>query len=71
MAFTGSYHLRPQMLFYSGSPSLRDGVDCVWADIDIFTGPDSPYSELRVLVHLDHADPDRDAEMVGFCCFVY
>jgi fructose-bisphosphate aldolase class II len=34
------------------------------ADIGVLTGPDSPFADLKVMIHLDHIQPDLDRELL-------
>jgi len=66
-AWTGRYHVRSQASYVSavGDPML--GCRLMFSDIATFMGENSPYRNLRVLPHLDHASPwDNDDILMTF-----
>jgi fructose-bisphosphate aldolase, class II len=61
-AWTSRYPPRGQMTLVSRSGNAVLGNQLMFSDLSIFTGNNSPYKDLRVMPHLDHAFPwlDRD-----------
>ena len=64
IAFTASYPLRPQLKLYSGTGDLMQGIGFLRNDVEGLMGEGSPYADLRVLLHLDHAQPEEDYRVV-------
>ena len=63
IAFTVNYPPRGQMNLYTTVKNPKLGIRAIFDDIDLFMSPESPYRNLRVMVHLDHGFPwlDEDA----------
>jgi fructose-bisphosphate aldolase class II len=63
-AWTSRYPPRAQMTLLTacGDPLL--GTRLMFSDLDAFMSEDSPYRELRVLPHLDHAFPWLDGDVL-------
>jgi len=63
-AWTSRYPARSQMtlLSHSGNPLL--GNQLMFSDLAVFAGKDSPYRQLRIMPHLDHAFPWRDMDVL-------
>lgn len=64
ISFTGSYPDRPQLRLMTTSRELVLGFELMLSDIAVFMSDDSPYRRLRVLIHLDHGQPEADAELL-------
>lgn len=60
IAFTASYEDRQQLKNYTGLADFREGMLAVKADIERLARKDGPYSDIDVIVHLDHAQPGQD-----------
>jgi fructose/tagatose bisphosphate aldolase len=60
IAFTASYEDRQQLKNYTGLSDFREGMLAVMSDIERLARPGGPYSDLDVIVHLDHAQPGKD-----------
>jgi fructose/tagatose bisphosphate aldolase len=60
VAFTASYPDRQQLKNYTGMKDFREGMIAVKADIERLARKDGPYTDLDVIVHLDHAQPGED-----------
>ncbi|NLX08135.1 MAG: class II fructose-bisphosphate aldolase [Chloroflexi bacterium] len=58
MTFTYPYMPQAKRITYSGDP--RVGFLSNMGHLQALAGPDSPYPNVAVLPHLDHADPQRD-----------
>ncbi len=66
-AWTNRYPSRGQMTLVSkcGNPVL--GNELMFSDLKVFAGENSPYKNLRILPHLDHAFPWLDMDILdGF-----
>jgi fructose/tagatose bisphosphate aldolase len=64
IAFTASYADRQQLKNYTGLGDFREGILAVKSDIERLARKDGPYSEIDVIVHLDHAQPGADTWIV-------
>jgi fructose/tagatose bisphosphate aldolase len=66
-AWTNRYPPRGQMTLISNCGNAVLGNQLMFSDLDIFTGEHSPYKNLRVMPHLDHAFPWLDMDILdGF-----
>lgn len=71
IAFTASYKDRQQLKNYTGLADPREGILAVKSDIERLARDDGPYSDLDVIVHLDHAQPGTDNWIIeGFQDFI-
>lgn len=63
VAFTVNYPPRGQMNLYTAVKNYKLGMRAIFDDIDMLLSDNSPYKNLRVMLHLDHAFPwlDEDA----------
>jgi len=64
ISVTGNYPLESQLISYT---ALRDpflGLRAFLADMDLLTSEGSPYANLRVMLHLDHAQPEGDKDLL-------
>jgi fructose/tagatose bisphosphate aldolase len=66
VAITNLYEHRSQTLNYTHSGKWNIGLKLFLSDLRILCGEDSPYSKLRVMVHLDHISPVLDKELLGW-----
>ncbi|GAH34102.1 unnamed protein product [marine sediment metagenome] len=64
IAFTASYEDRPQLKNYTGLKDMKEGILAVKSDIERLSREDGPYSDLNIIVHLDHAQPASDKWLV-------
>ncbi len=64
LAITNLYPHRAQSLNYTHSGDWELGLRLFLADINTLTSTKSPYKELRVMVHLDHIQPDSDSDLL-------
>lgn len=60
IAFTASYADRQQLKNYTGLADFREGILAVKSDIERLAREDGPYSDMDIIVHLDHAQPGSD-----------
>ena len=66
-SWTARYHVRCQACLVSkaGNPIL--GCKLMFSDLAVLTGEDSPYKDLLVMPHLDHANPWENMDILtGF-----
>lgn len=65
IAITINYSHRPQALNYSACRDWRTGLKLYRDDIAAFAGEGGVYEDVDVLLHLDHAQFDDDAELLA------
>ncbi|HEY59218.1 MAG TPA: class II fructose-bisphosphate aldolase [Anaerolineae bacterium] len=63
-AWTSRYHVRGQAALVSKTNDARIGCQLMFSDLKIFTGENSPYKDLLVMPHLDHAFPWVDGDIL-------
>ena len=64
IAMTNLYSHRSQSVAYSHTGRWDIGLKLFLSDLRILTEPSSPYGALRILVHLDHIQPDADRDLL-------
>jgi fructose-bisphosphate aldolase class II len=64
IAFTGTYPYRPQAVNYTLVRNHLLGARAIIEDIKLLMGEDSPYRDLRLMIHLDHGQPDTDGALL-------
>jgi fructose/tagatose bisphosphate aldolase len=64
VAMTNLYPPRPQSTFYSHTGKWNIGLRLFLKDAEILLSKQSPYSKLRVMLHLDHIQPTVDAKLL-------
>ncbi len=64
IAFTGSYPYRPQAVNYTLTRNHLLGARAIIQDIKLFMSDDSPYRDLRLMIHIDHGQPDTDGALL-------
>jgi fructose-bisphosphate aldolase class II len=64
IAFTGSYPYRPQAVNYTLTRNPLLGARAIIQDIKLFMSEDSPYRGLRLMIHIDHGQPDTDGTLL-------
>jgi fructose-bisphosphate aldolase class II len=64
IAFTGTYPYRPQAVNYTLTRNHLLGARAIMQDIKLFMSEDSPYRDLRLMVHIDHGQPDTDGSLL-------
>ena len=60
VAITNQYSHRSQSVNYTHTRRWDIGLKLFMADINVLTSEDSPFAELNVMTHLDHAQWDND-----------
>ena len=63
-AWTSRYPGRQQMTLVSACGDPYVGMELMHSDLNVYTGQYSPYKNLRVMPHLDHAFPWIDEDML-------
>jgi fructose/tagatose bisphosphate aldolase len=66
LALTVQYPPRPQARYYTHTGDWATGLRLFLADLRTLAAPDAPFGRLRVLAHLDHVQPDADAELLAW-----
>ncbi len=61
---TRRYDHRSQAAYYTHTRDAVIGLDLFMADLRVLTGTGSPFSDLRVMVHLDHIQWDADRDLL-------
>jgi len=63
-SWTSRYPPRGQMKLVTACGDALLGTQLMLSDLEAFAGPNSPYRELRILPHLDHAFPWLDGDVL-------
>jgi fructose-bisphosphate aldolase class II len=66
VAMTNLYSHRSQAPTYTHTGRWDIGLKLFLSDLRVLTEPSSPYGALRVLVHLDHVQPDADRDLLAW-----
>ncbi|MCL5103162.1 MAG: class II fructose-bisphosphate aldolase [Armatimonadetes bacterium] len=66
IAITNLYSHRSQTVNYTHTRQWDIGLKLFLADIEVLTSPGSPFSGLRVMVHLDHIQHDLDKGLLSW-----
>jgi len=64
VGFTAGYSGRSNMSHYTSLGDTAIGTRALIDDLTALLGSRSPYRELRVMLHLDHGHPERDAPLM-------
>jgi fructose/tagatose bisphosphate aldolase len=65
--WTARYHVRSQACLVSKTGDAIMGCQLMFSDLKVFAGENSPYRDLLVLPHLDHASPwENEDILLGF-----
>jgi fructose/tagatose bisphosphate aldolase len=64
IAATANYPIEPQLQHYTGTANAKLGLRALLADVENYLSEDSPYAGVRVLLHLDHARPGLDDDII-------
>jgi fructose-bisphosphate aldolase class II len=64
---TANYPIEPQLQQYTGTGNAKVGLQALMADVETFLSAESPYAGVRVMLHLDHALPDLEEEVISLC----
>jgi fructose/tagatose bisphosphate aldolase len=63
VSLTNQYAHRHQSVNYTHTRNWKVGLKLFLNDLKVLTGSDSPFKDLRVMVHLDHIQHDIDKEL--------
>ncbi len=63
-AWTSRYPSRGQMTLVSKCGNAVLGNELMFSDLEVYAGENSPYKNLRILPHLDHAFPWLDMDIL-------
>ena len=66
IGITNKYSDRPQSSFYTHTRNWEVGLKLFLKDLEILCSEPSPYSKLRVLLHLDHIQWDIDSDLLNW-----
>lgn len=66
IAITCRYDHRSQAANYTHTRRWDLGLRLFLADVQVLAGEDSPYSKLRIMIHLDHIQFDDDCELLSW-----
>ena len=64
---TANYPIEPQLRHYTASGDAKLGLRALLADVDLYLSEDSPYRDVQAMLHLDHALPDYEQEIIPRC----
>jgi fructose-bisphosphate aldolase class II len=64
---TANYPIEPQLQQYTATGNAKVGLRALLADVDTFLSSDSPYGDIRAMLHLDHALPGVEDEIIPLC----
>jgi fructose-bisphosphate aldolase class II len=67
LSATANYPIEPQLRHYTGVADAKLGLRALLADVDTFLSEDSPYAAVTVMLHLDHALPGYEEEIIPLC----
>lgn len=65
IGITVNYDHRSQAVLYSGARQWELGLKLFMSDLGLLTSEGSPYGKLRVMVHLDHVQPDINRDFLN------
>jgi len=66
IGITNNYADRPQSSYYSQNGRWDMGLRLFLDDLKILVSADSPYADLRLMIHLDHIQWDKDRQLLGW-----
>jgi fructose/tagatose bisphosphate aldolase len=61
---TANYLIEGQLVSYTPLHNARIGARALIAEVETLLGEGSPYSALRIMLHLDHGQPNADRELI-------
>ena len=64
VGITNNYSSRPQSVFYTHTKKWYIGLKLFLRDLEVLTSPDSPYKNLKVMIHLDHIQWNDDVRLL-------
>ena len=66
VGITNNYPSRPQSQYYTHTRQWKLGMNLFLNDLKQLTLPDSPFANLKVMIHLDHILWDEDQELLNW-----
>lgn len=66
IGITNTYGSRPQSVLYTNTRKWEIGLRLFAKNLEVLTSEDSPYKDLRVMIHLDHIQWDTDSSLLGW-----
>ena len=66
IGITNNYLPRPQSVFYTHTRNWQIGLKLFLGELKILIANESPYSNLKVMIHLDHIQWDIDENLFGW-----
>jgi len=64
IGITNNYPSRPQAVYYSQTRRWDIGLRLFLSDVSLLSSSPSPFAKLRVMIHLDHIQWDKDKELL-------
>lgn len=64
IGITNNYTSRPQTVYYSHTRRWDIGLGLFLSDVSLLSSSPSPFAKLRVMIHLDHIQWDKDKELL-------
>lgn len=64
IGITNKYRPRPQSVYLTQTHRWDLGLRLFLADLKVLTSQDSPFANLKVMIHLDHIQWDEDKELL-------
>jgi fructose/tagatose bisphosphate aldolase len=64
IGITNQYSHRSQSVYYTHTRQWDIGLKLFLADLEVLTGKGSPFENLNVMIHLDHAQWDNDKPLL-------
>lgn len=61
---TANYPIEPQLVSYTHLKDARLGMQALIDDVEMMLSAGSPYADLLVMLHLDHAQPEADQAVI-------
>jgi fructose/tagatose bisphosphate aldolase len=66
IGITNNYRPRPQSVYYTQTRQWNIGLKLFLEDLQVLTSPESPFTRLKVMIHLDHIQWDKDQELLNW-----
>jgi fructose-bisphosphate aldolase class II len=66
VGITNTYESRPQAVYYTHTKKWEIGMQLFLKDLEVLLSPESPYANLKVMIHLDHIQWDSDHDLLNW-----
>ncbi len=66
IGLTNTYDPRPQSVLFTTTKKWELGLRLFVKTVEVLASQDSPYKDLRVMIHLDHVQWDSDIRLLGW-----